>query len=96
VEEPVSEPEAGEGSPGGWEVVLETSQAYEAELGALRLRDAGVEVRVIDMSYRQEPVPLVRALSLVRVLVPAARAGEARALLAERRDLPEGAGGEET
>ena len=31
----------------------------------------------------------MRALSLVRVLVPAGRAEEARRLLAERADLPE-------
>jgi hypothetical protein len=78
-------------SHGDWDAVLETSQLYEAELAALRLRSAGLEARVIDQSYRQEPVPLVRALSLVRVLVPAERAAEARALLAEGAELPEGA-----
>jgi hypothetical protein len=34
-------------------------------------------------------MPSVRALSLVRVLVPAERAEEARRLLQERVDLPE-------
>jgi hypothetical protein len=62
----------------------------------MRLRSAGLEARVIDQSYRQEPVPFVPALSLVRVLVPAEDAAEARALLAERVELPEEAENEET
>jgi hypothetical protein len=88
---------AGErGSHGDWDAVLETSQLYEAELAALRLREAGLEVRVIDQSYRQEPVPFVRALSVVRVLVPAGRASEARTLLAEGAELSEEVESEET
>ena len=83
-------------SHGDWDAVLETSQLYEAELAAMRLRSAGLEARVIDQSYRQEPVPFVPALSLVRVLVPAEDAAEARALLAERVELPEEAENEET
>jgi hypothetical protein len=76
-------------SHGDWQTVAEVGQVFEAELMALRLRGEGIEARVIDQSYRQEPVPSVRALSLVRVLVPAEHAGEARRLLAERLDLPE-------
>jgi hypothetical protein len=76
-------------SYGDWDTAAEASQVFEAELMALRLREAGIEARVIDQSYRQEPIPSVRALSLVRVLVPAGRAEEARRLLAERADLPE-------
>ena len=83
------------GSHGDWEVVLEASQVYEAELAALRLREAGLEPRVIDQSYRQEPVPLVRGFAVVRVLVKAEQAKEARRLLAERHDLPEDAFSEE-
>jgi len=83
-------------SHGDWDVVLETGQLYEAELAALRLRSAGLEARVIDQSYRQEPVPFVRALSTVRVLVPAGSAAEARALLAAGVELPEGMESEET
>jgi len=77
-------------------VVLETSQLYEAELAALRLREAGFDPRVIDQSYRQEPVPSVRSLAIVRVLVPAERAREARALLAEAAEPPEETKIEET
>ena len=66
------------GSHGDWDVVLETNQLYEAELAALRLREAELEVRVIDQSYRQEPVPMVRAFSVVRVLVKAEQAEAAR------------------
>ncbi len=83
-------------SHGDWDTVLETRQVYEAELAAGRLREAGLDARVIDQSYRQEPVPSVRSFALVRVLVPADRAAEARKVLAERADLPEAAEGEET
>jgi putative signal transducing protein len=74
---------------GDWDVAAEVGQIFEAELMALRLREAGIEAQVIDQSYRQEPMPSVRALALVRVLVPAGRAEEARRLLAERRQLPD-------
>jgi hypothetical protein len=63
--------------------VAEVAELYEAELMALRLRDAGIETRVIDQSFRQEPLPMVRAFAIVRVYVPGARAEEARRLLAE-------------
>jgi len=78
-------------SPGDWAVVLEAGQIYEAELAALRLREAGLEARVIDLSYRQEPVPSVRGLAVVRVLVPTERAEEARLILAQKSELEEGA-----
>jgi hypothetical protein len=76
---------------GDWDTALEAGQLYEAELAALRLRDAGIEARVIDQSYRQEPMPTVRALSVVRVLVPAEKAALARRILAEGEALPEDA-----
>jgi len=79
------------GSHGDWDVVLETNQLYEAELAALRLREAGLDARVIDQSYRQEPVPMVRAFSVVRVLVKSEQAEAARLLLQEPHDLPEDA-----
>jgi hypothetical protein len=84
------------GSHGDWDTVLETRQVYEAELAAGRLREAGIDARVIDQSYRQEPVPSVPGLARVRVLVPAERAASARTLLAERAELPEGVESEET
>jgi hypothetical protein len=83
-------------SHGDWDTVLETRQVYEAELAAGRLREAGLDARVIDQSYRQEPVPSVRSFALVRVLVPAGQAAEARRVLAERADLEEATEGEET
>jgi putative signal transducing protein len=86
----------GEPSHGDWDVVLEANQVFEAELAALRLREAGIEARVIDQSYRQEPLPLVRSFAVVRVLVMAERADEARRLLQERHDLPEDADSEES
>jgi len=76
-------------SHGDWDTVLETRQVYEAELAAGRLREAGIDARVIDQSYRQEPVPSVPGLARVRVLVPAGRAALARTLLAEATFLPE-------
>jgi hypothetical protein len=76
-------------SHGDWDTVLETRQVYEAELAAGRLREAGIDARVIDQSYRQEPVPSVPGLARVRVLVPAERAALARTLLAEATFLPE-------
>jgi hypothetical protein len=72
-----------ERGPHDWEVVAEVGELYEAELMALRLRDAGIETRVIDQSFRQEPLPTVRSFAIVKVYVPEARANEARRLLAE-------------
>ena len=77
------------GTEGDWEAVGETGQLYEAELMALRLRGEGIEARVMDQSYRQEPLPLVRSLALVRVFVPAKNAAAARRLLAEPGGLGE-------
>ena len=87
---------AGRVTHGDWDTVLETRQVYEAELAAGRLRQAGLDARVIDQSYRQEPVPTVRSFALVRVLVPAEQAAEARAVLAERADPEEASEGEGT
>jgi hypothetical protein len=83
-------------SHGDWDAVLETRQVYEAELAAGRLREAGLDAQVVDQSYRQEPLPSVRSFAIVRVLVPAEQAVEAREILAERAELPEAAEGEET
>jgi hypothetical protein len=82
-------------SHGDWDVVLETSQLYEAELAALRLREAGIEAQVIDQSYRQEPLPMVRSFAVVRVLTRTEQAEAARRLLSEPRDLPDDAFSEE-
>jgi hypothetical protein len=79
-----------------WDTVLEASQVYEAELAAGRLREHGIDARVIDQSYRQEPLPSVRAFAIVRVLVPGECATEARALLAEAAEPPEDTESEET
>jgi hypothetical protein len=78
-------------SHGAFDTVAETSHLYEAELMALRLREAGIEAQVIDQSFKQEPLPSVRSFAVVRVLVPAARVEEARRLLAETKALPEDA-----
>ncbi len=82
-------------SHGDFDTVLETRQVYEAEIAAGRLRQAGLDAQVVDQSYRQEPVPSVRSFAVVRVLVPVAQAAEARQILAERPEMPEGVEGEE-
>jgi hypothetical protein len=77
--------------PGGdWEVVAEVARRYEAELMAGHLRAAGIDARVIDKSFRQEPLPSVRSFAIVRVYVPTADAEEARRSLAEAEKSPEG------
>jgi hypothetical protein len=77
------------GSYEGWEQVAETPQVFEAELMALRLRESGIDAEIIDQSFRQEPLPNVRSFALVRVLVPADKAAEARNVLARSVDLSE-------
>jgi len=90
----VSEPK--QPSHGDWDAVLQTGQVYEAQFAALRLRGAGIDARVIDQSYRQEPLPSVRSFALVHLLVPAELAAEARRLLAEPSNLPDEAESEGT
>jgi Putative prokaryotic signal transducing protein len=74
--------------------VAETREAFEAELIALRLREAGLDPQVLDQSFRQEPLPDVRSFAIVRVLVPAEQAEAARRALAEGQPLPEDAYGD--
>ena len=70
--------------PGGeWELIAEVARRYEAELMAGRLRAAGIDARVIDKSFRQEPLPSVRSFAIVRVYVPAELGEEAKRILAE-------------
>lgn len=76
---------------GDFEQVAETAQIYEAELMALKLRAEGLDAQVVDQTFRQEPMPNVRAMSVVRVLVPLAEAGLARELLAQAQPLPDDA-----
>jgi len=66
------------GSYQGWRQVAETRDRFEAELMALRLREAGVSAEVLDQSFRQEPLPDVRSFAVVRVLVPAEQVDRAR------------------
>ncbi len=76
-----------EGDPrGDWEVVAEVGRRYEAGLVAGRLQSAGIEVQVVDRSFRQGPVPIERPLALVRVWVQRAQAEQARRLLEEAKE----------
>lgn len=83
------EPQARSGAFGDFEQVAETTQAYEAELIVLRLQAEGILAQVVDQTFRQEPLPSVRAFSVVRVLVPVADAERARALIGGDVALPE-------
>ncbi len=65
-----------------WEQAAEVGQVWEAELMALRLRESGLPARVLDQSFRQEPLTRVRSFSVVRVLVPRGQGELARAVLA--------------
>ena len=67
----------------GWVQVAETAQSYEAELIAGRLRAAGMESKVLDQTFRQEPLPSVRSFAVVRVLVPEDQEAQAREVLAK-------------
>lgn len=72
-----------------WVSVGEVGQIYEAELIALRLREAGIEARVLEKSFQQIPLPQVRSFEKTQVMVPAARGEEARRILTESSNLPE-------
>ncbi len=78
-----------------WEVVAEVARRYEAELMAGHLRAAGIEARVIDKSFRQEPLPTVRSFAIVRVYVPADRLDESKRLLDDAASSPEDGGSRE-
>ena len=82
-------PEATGGSHGGWDQIAETSQIYEAELIALRLRGSGIEAEIVDQTFNQEPLPNVRSFAVVRVLVPKEKMAEARRILDGSTPLPE-------
>ena len=69
--------------------LAETRQLFEAELIALKLRDAGIDARVLEQSFKQEPLPNVRSFAVVRVLVPSEKADLAREVLKRSVDLPE-------
>jgi hypothetical protein len=72
----------------GWVQVAETGQPYEGQLIAGRLRASGIEAKVVDQTFRQEPLPTVRSFAVVRVLVPEDEEEKARQLLARPADLP--------
>jgi hypothetical protein len=73
----------GELPEGDWEAVAEVGQRYKADLMAGSLQAAGIDARVVDKSFRQEPLPSVRSFAIVRVYVPAESAEMAKRLLEE-------------
>jgi hypothetical protein len=72
-----------------WEQVAEVGAAWEAELIRGRLMAAGFEAEIVDQSF--ELVPLINNTDFERMLVvvPTARAEEARRVLAEPAALPD-------
>jgi hypothetical protein len=82
--------ETGEGTHGGWDTVFETATAFEAELVAMRLRDAGFEAQVVDRTFTEAPMPKVSNINTVEVLVPTADAERAREVVAQPVELAEG------
>ena len=71
--------------------IAETREIFEAELIALKLRDAGIDAQILDQSFKQEPLPNVRAFSVVRVLVRSSQHEDAERVLARGEALPEDA-----
>jgi hypothetical protein len=67
----------------GWVQVAEAPADWQAELIAGGLRAAGLEAKVVDQTFRQEPLPSVRSFAIVRVLVPEDQEARAREVLAE-------------
>ena len=74
-----------------WEEVQVVRQAYEAELIAARLEEAGIEAQIVDQSFEQIPLTNVTDFDLVRIVVPTGRAEEARRVLSSIPTLPEDA-----
>lgn len=75
----------------GWVQVAEAAQRLEADLVSLRLREAGIDARVVDQTFHQEPLPSVRSFAVVRVLVPEDKEEPARRVLSQPAELPEDA-----
>jgi hypothetical protein len=73
----------------GWSQVAETGQAWEAELIAGRLRASGINAEIVDQTFRQEPLPSVRAFSVVRIMVPTEHVDEAQRVLDQPLELPD-------
>ena len=69
--------------------IAETHQIFEAELIALKLREAGIEAQILDQSFKQEPLPNVRAFSVVRVMVKSSEHEDAERILSQGEALPE-------
>jgi hypothetical protein len=72
-----------------WASVAEVGQVYEAELIALRLREAEIEAEIIDQGSEEFPIPASTDFERIRVMVPAAKAAAARQLLEQPVTLPE-------
>jgi len=71
--------------------IAETREIFEAELIALKLRSAGIDAEILDQSFKQEPLPNVRAFSVVRVMVKSSEHEDAERVLSQGEVLPEDA-----
>jgi hypothetical protein len=76
---------------GDWEQVAEVGTAWEAELIRGRLLEAGFEAEVVDQSFELLPIANNTDFERMLVVVPPARAEEARRVLREAAPLPEDA-----
>jgi hypothetical protein len=72
-----------------WEVVAEVRSLIQAKILALYLEEAGIETQILDLTFNQEPLPSVRAFSVVKVLAPREKAAEAREALERPGEPPD-------
>ena len=70
-----------------WVQVVEVSQVWQGELIVGRLRASGIEAKIVDQTFHQEPMPSVRAFAVVRVLVRMEHVKDAKRVLDEAVEL---------
>ena len=78
-------------TPQDWIQVAEVSQVWRGELIVGRLRASGIEAKIVDQTFHQEPIPSVRAFAVVRVLVRIEQVEEAKRVLEQALELPDDA-----
>ena len=71
------------GQFGDFVQVAEARSLVEGKLIAMRLEEAEIDAQVLDQTFHMEPLPDVRAFSVVRVLVRRDVAESARKVLSE-------------
>jgi hypothetical protein len=74
-----------------WIQVAEVGQMWQAEIVVGCLRENGIDARIVDQTFHQEPLTNVRAFAVVRVFVPMVQAEQAKQLISQGFELPEDA-----